>query len=144
MIDVVKQYCHKIQWHVPLLPGLYFFGKGKFVYVKKNKDEEREIYNTKTGKNIEGHLIQPFYSVDRTNHDPDKWNGPSHGGMHRLYTTPQDYNLSKSDVSSTTLGRDVYLSGSQHRYGPFKCCNREELHGLESIFESINRDEVNQ
>ena len=67
------------------------------------------IYNVKTGENIEDHLIQHFCSFDETNHDPDKWNGPIHGVMGKLYTTSQDYNLPKGAVSSTTLGFSLPL-----------------------------------
>ena len=51
--------------------------------MKKNKLRrgKSSIYNAKTGKNTEDHLIQHFYSFDETNHGPDKWNGPSHGVM---------------------------------------------------------------
>ena len=79
--------------------------------MKKNKLRrgKSSIYNAETGKNTEDHLIQHFYSFDETNHGPDKWNGPSHGVMDRLYTISQDYNFPKSAVSSATLGFSLPL-----------------------------------
>lgn len=79
--------------------------------MKKNKLRrgKTSIYTAKTGKNTEDHLIQHFYSSDETNHDPYKWNGPSHGVMDRLSTISQDYNLPKSAISSTTLGFSLPL-----------------------------------
>lgn len=41
------------------------------------------------GKNIEGQLVQPFHSIDRTNHGPDMWNRPSDGVLGRFYIRSQ-------------------------------------------------------